>query len=484
MRPVLGSVGRVARGRLHAFVGVGLLCLAWALANPMFAAPDEVWHVARAQSAWRGDITPPYSTDGVPVSEVFCMAFQPDVTADCMDLAWGEPTSEQLIPRTDGYPTAFYFIAGVPTRIVGGLSGAYAVRLWLGALCAAIVAFAVRRLQSCRDDDLGVVALMIVLTPMSVFLMSSVNPSGLSIAFGALAASAGLAWQSTRSRQDLVVLVVSVGLIVLLRRDGPIIGVLLLGTFLGPQLAGLFGAARARPVAALATVSGAVLGVAVASAASWGFIGRQLGKGAQWENWRILLSDIDGYLRQLVGNFGWLDTGVSEATMSMWFITAGIVLSVVMTQRNGPARQGAFLLAMCAVLPIAFGLFRGPYFQTRYVLPAFVAGFVIFAVSNVPCLHANPAWPRIRRVLALGVFAVHVTAFLTNMHRYSHGQTREWSLFANAAWEPPHIGNVGALVLGVAGSLAFASLILTGGWRSSVVPDVVDSESGEPLTQG
>ena len=384
------------------------------------------------------------------------MAFQPNVTADCMDLSWGPSTSEQLLPTTDGYPPLFYVVAGVPTRLVGGLGGAYVVRLWLGGLCSVILVAAIRRLRALREDDLGVVALVVALTPMSIFLMSSINPSGLSIALGALGVAAGFAWQTTRSRRELVVLLASCAGIVLLRRDGPIIGGLILLTFVAPHLRRLrsLGAIRLTRATSLGCLAIAA-GVVVVTWSSWSFIARQVTRDLTWSNWRITLSNVDGYIRQLVGIFGWLDTWVSEATLSMWFLTAGTLIAIAVMNRLSPSRQGTILVLACLVMPLLFGFFRDFYFQTRYVLPAFVAGVVLFVVSGVDDLSSRRTWPRARLMIAAGCFITHLTAFLTNMHRYSNGQTERWSLFTESAWEPPHIGNLGALLLVVAGSLGF-----------------------------
>ena len=457
---------------IRTFACLALLIGAWALANPMFAAPDEDLHLARAQSTWLGDVTPPYSTDGVPVEEVFCMAFQPNVTADCMDLSWGPPTSEQLLPTTDGYPPAFYVVAGAPTRLVGGLGGAYVVRLWLGGLCSLILLGAIRRLRALREDDLGVVALVVALTPMSIFLMSSINPSGLSIALGALGVAAGLAWQATQSQREFAVLLASCAGIVLLRRDGPIVGGLILLSFVAPHLrrlrsSGAIRLSRVTLLGGLAIASGAV----VVTWSSWLFIARQVTRDANWSNWRITLSNLDGYIRQLVGIFGWLDTWVSEATLSIWFLTTGALVAIAVINRSRSARYGVILVLACLVMPLLFGFFRDFYFQTRYVLPAFVAGLVLFVVSGVDDLSSRRTWPRARLLIATGCFITHFTAFLTNMHRYSHGQTQRWSLFAGSAWEPPHIGNLGALSLVVAGSLGFARLAARRVGQPAVVSD-------------
>lgn len=439
---------------------IGLLIGAWALSNPMFAAPDEDLHLARAQSTWLGDMTPPYSTDGVPVEEVFCMAFQSSVTADCMDLAWGSPTTEQFLPTTDGYPPAFYVVAGVPTRLIGGLGGAYVVRLWLAGLCSVILVAAISRLRALRDDELGVVALLVALTPMSIFLMSSINPSGLSIALGALAGAAGLTWQATRSRRELVVLLASAVGIVVLRRDGPIIGGVILLTFIAPHV-WRFRSTSVRQLRRVTVGGGVVIaaGLLVATWSSWSFLGRQLSNDFNWSNWRITLSNVDGYTRQLVGIFGWLDTWVSEATLSIWFLTAGVLLGVAVFNRERPCRQGMVLLVSCLAMPVLFGFFRDYYFQTRYVLPAFVVGFVVCSVTGAEDMSSSRTWPKVRLILGTGLFLTHLTAFVTNMHRYSHGQTEQWSLFTEADWEPPYLGNWGAASFASVGALSFALLV-------------------------
>jgi len=65
------------------------LCATWALTNPMFASPDEPAHLARAQGLSRFDFTPPYETDGLPISAPECYRFIANAAANCADLAWG-----------------------------------------------------------------------------------------------------------------------------------------------------------------------------------------------------------------------------------------------------------------------------------------------------------------------------------------------------------------------------------------------------------
>ena len=69
----------------------------------MFAAPDEPAHLLRAQGFSQFDFSSPYQTDGIPLTEIDCLRFNADVTADCMNLVWEEPWNE-LGTSTDGYP--------------------------------------------------------------------------------------------------------------------------------------------------------------------------------------------------------------------------------------------------------------------------------------------------------------------------------------------------------------------------------------------
>lgn len=457
--------------RWHLFAGVFCLLLTWALTNPMFASPDEDLHLARSQSTWLGDLSAPYSTDGIPVGAVRCFAFQPAVTADCMDTTWGPDTQTQALPTTNGYPPLFYVIAGAPTRLVDGLEGAYAVRVWLALLSSGIVAAALARLADLRRDGLAVAAAVVALTPMSMFLMASINPSGLSIALGTLAVASGLTWRRSPTGRELAVLGLSIAGVVLLRRDGLIIGGLLAAAIIGPSAAPLLAMAR-RHRGVLAGTALAVVAAGVGFALwSWEFLSGQLSGNFSLSNWRLTVFSLNHYLHQLVGIFGWLDTLVNGLTRTIWFVCLGVLVTIPLSSRSRRSAEGLFLLASCVALPMVFGLFRVQYFQTRYILPIWVAGFVLYMVMHVPELNGGRGWTNIRRFLIGGVFVTHTTALLTNLHRYSHGNATEVSLFTDPSWEPPAVGYVGALILALLGSAALVGLLTKPALARSAEPE-------------
>lgn len=452
------SATRARRG-WYGFVCVFALVLTWSLTNPIFAAPDENLHLARSQSTWLGDFFPPYSTDGVPVGAVGCFAFQPAVSADCMDTTWGPETDAQLLPTTDGYPPFFYLIAGAPSRLVDDLVGAYTVRVWLALLSSLIVAAALRRLSALRTDGLATVALLVALTPMTMFLMSSVNPSGLAVALGALAVASGLTWRQDPRPRELATFGACLAGIVLLRREGLLVSGLLAVGVIGPSAWTMVASIRHHRTTLLGVIAGVSLAAASFLAFSWDFLAGQLSSNFTWSNWRMTLVFSNSYLHQLVGVFGWLDTFAAAVTRTVWFLCVGVVVGIAVWMRERRAYEAVFLLVACAVLPLVFGFFRLQYFQTRYVFPVFIAGFVLYAVLYVPDLTALRQWTAARRVLMAGVLFTHLTAFMTNLHRYTHGNSAEVSVFTEPAWEPPGLGYPLALFLGVGATVLFTSLM-------------------------
>lgn len=85
-----------------------MLGLAWVIATPIFAAPDEVAHVIRAASAiYQG-------------AKVGCFAFEPDVTADCMKL--GGPRNEVTTDTWVGHHNPAYVQGGGASRVLADSS--------------------------------------------------------------------------------------------------------------------------------------------------------------------------------------------------------------------------------------------------------------------------------------------------------------------------------------------------------------------------
>ena len=446
---------------LSLFVAMLPLPAVWALANPLFASPDEPAHMVRAQGAVRGDFQRPYTTDGLPVAAVDCLRFRPDVTADCMDLTWGAHGLEQR-STAETYPPLFHVVAGLPAVLLRGPPAAYAMRLWLALVCCAALAWAAVLLWTRVPRAWSVAAVFLAATPMVVFTMATVNPSGLAAAGAALLWAAGInvtrPTAGTMRRASAVTLLAALLLLPLFRRDG-LPWVLLVVAVLGTTLDRARFAALRRDRRAV----GAAALVAVGFALTWrtwirpvvaAFVADSVNRGRG--DWTSGITALAGHAGEVVGLFGWVDTPVTPETLALWLGALGAVLAAAIATGSRPEAR-AVLLALLAmvVVPAVIGAIRHPYFQGRYLFPMSV-GAVLLAGQ---ALAGGRLAPRRSRGLLIAVVAAtalgHFLAFAQNLRRYAVGASGPWSSLDDAAWHPPMLSNPAALLL-AAGAIALA----------------------------
>lgn len=436
----------------------------WSLANPLFASPDETTHMIRAQSTSVGDFSSPFTTDGLPIRSVECFVFQSEVSAACQDVHWGEPGTTWELP-TENYPPVFYAIAAIPAVFTSGIAGAYLMRLWLAALCVALVAWAGVLVTRPGSGPWRLTGLVIAMTPMAVFTMATVNPSGLGVAFASLFVTGALATRTEFRRRTEVVAAVLTGMLgmTLVRRDG-IIWLVLSCVVLMPlmpfrtvrsSLAGL-----PRWLVATAT---AVLILLIGATVLWAgptigeFVTGGAGGGTDaWEAARYVRT----YVFHVIGTFGWLDSPIGEEPFLIAMIAAGSlgVLALVGSNRRYVAST-ALGIAALLLAPVGFGMVRFPYFQGRYLLPvwvclALVAGASV-AMGGLGAVLARRT-PRFLLVVWAGV---HLVGFVQNLRRYSVGRSGSWGFIFGGDWHPEMMSNVVAVGLFVA-SLVFAGAVV------------------------
>lgn len=439
------------------------LCAMWALTNPMFASPDEPAHVARAQGFSRFDFSEPYETDGLPMTEQRCYAFNAAITADCADLTWGTDGTE-VETRTRDYPPLFHTVAAVPALVFSGLSGAYVMRLWLALVCCALVAWATVLLLRPGRSRWLLLGLVMGLTPMSVFVMSTVNPSGMTVALSAVAVAGLVARLRWDDRRLSVWVAIGVGLLglVLVRRDGIAWVLSILAIFVPVLRADPEWRRRAwerwrdvmgpRARTALAVLSslfvvGMVAGVVWVIPVLDRFVttGEIGGNGSRWQG----LGSIPLYLDQMIGTFGWVDTFVGPELFTLAIVAGGVLVALALAGGRWEwARGTAIGVLLLFAVPVAFGFVEFPYFQGRYLLPVWMALMMVSAVA----VSASDAGERLRERLGGGLLAVwwlvHLFAFWQNLRRYSVGLSGGWGdVVSNPAWEPPMMGNGVAVAL-------------------------------------
>ena len=493
-------------------VALFALLAIWAVANPMFASPDETVHMVRAQGFANLDFSNPYRTDGIPIGEVDCFRFEPDTTAECMVLTWPTAPVEIDARSTDGYPPLLHVVAAVPAVAVDGLGGAYAMRVWMAAVVAALLGWAAMLLSRPGMGPWPLVALVASLTPQVVFISSSVNPSGLTAASAAVLAAALVSFVTPYRHAPEVRAAVIVGVLglVLTRRDG----VLMLAALVAAMAPLVwFGSAATvrdavrkglgRSAALLVGLVVGVIAVAAVVLRSWGGYAidylRNPGRRYRSADIAEAVGSVPGYLYELVGVFGWRDTPIGPLFVAIGVIIVVVLLVLVVTvapRRLAVATLWAFMV-MTAVIVVS-GMIEFTYLQARYLFPVWIAAMVTAGVAIDAGRPARSISAMLTPVV-LGLWAVlQFGAFFVNQRRYSVGLNQVWSPSAATRWDPPLLSNSVAMVAMIAAVVLAVWVITTvanqgrhrsegddrstmsAGRRSSVQRDGVDPDRAQP----
>jgi hypothetical protein len=476
---------RARRTGLVAACLVAVLGTVWALATPLFAAPDEPAHAVRAAATWTGDfsgrefqvdagragrvtikryeVPSPYEL-GQPIAA--CNAFKALVPAGCGPpfLPTGETTRAS---STAGfYPPLFYVMAGWPAAVTEGARSMYLMRLTHVAACAALVGLAAWA-SARRRGSLALTGLMLSVTPMVAFLSATVNSSGLEItaAIGlwcTLAALLDPPGHAGERRWGEAAAVVVTGLTLCFSRTfSPGYAAVICGiTLLSAPGVGVRSLLRRREVLtalAVLAVGGAVATLLIATS---GQFDTPATSGVPLPDGETPLSIGLGFqemsFRQMIAVFGWLDSGTAQLAYYSWLIAVGTLLigGVVVGGWRRLSGAGLALLATVA-LPIAANWQQvetaGFVWQGRYSLP-FAVGIPILAAMALDESRTLGAPERRRAVIGIGVLAVvaQTYALYWSLRRTGVGQAGDLVFFADATWSPPFLGNLGALLTVVA----------------------------------
>jgi len=477
--------------------------VAWALAGPLFGAPDEPSHSVKAVALWSGQLSGEDATsDAGHLTTTFqlpavwaqatvvrdCFAFAPMVTADCAPPFAGSVTTTGVETTAGHYPPLFYALVGWGGRLSSGPIGLYVMRIAGAVVCGALLASAVRALARVMDPRLAVAGVLVAATPMVLFLAGSVNPNGLEIcaAIAVWASLVALLHRTDRSPgpapTPLVVQLVVVGSIMALSRT------------LSPMFLGLIAilAAASVPTAVVrrllrdrsARIGGVVLvGVAagaMASVALSGALASTPGRiGTDGANPAIvILGETDGYVAEMIGVFGWLDTQPPSITLFLWLGAVFGLLALGLAL--GTPRSAIGLLAVLGTtiaLPVIVqypsAAAQGLPWQGRYTLPIAV-GIPLLAVVIIDRKRALV--PGLASRASVGIAAItgvaSVAAFAWTLRRYTTGATgslRIWS----GAWQPPG-GSLALVLVMVAFAVAAVAVAVRTGSdppRVAIEPD-------------
>ncbi|MGD9702323.1 MAG: DUF2142 domain-containing protein [Acidimicrobiia bacterium] len=471
---------------LLTFVIVLAPFLAWALATPPYASPDENDHIRYAVAVasftpvkaipaddreWSDDVFDQFAQRGIAAPDLIavgwgyarlpafysqegfaCFNFDSDVTADCQTFADLSGTRE-LVMSTRLYPKPYYAIVGLPSLVADTTATIYAMRAVSSAIAAGAIAFAVTVAR--RRRRVMLLGIAVALTPMVWFMGASVNPNGAEIAL-ALAWWVGLIALTGDERhppaRGLVAgtMISGAGLAVVRPLSLVWLGLIAIVVMIDAGRAPLRRLLAERSVrigAAIVIVIGAVQAALVAGNGSLGSTDPRTaltGISAS-DALRTSIGRQPKVLEEMIGIFGWLDTRVPSGVVITWLVVLGLLTGLALLA--GEHRRLAVLsgLAVAAVVvPVVMEVQGvdavGFIWQGRYSLP-FALGVPLLAARAIegPVLAGAP--PAVRRRIALVVTLASAlacgVAFYQALRRYTVGASGPIQLWDGASWQPP-----------------------------------------------
>jgi hypothetical protein len=455
----------------------------WSLATPFFASPDEPAQVARAVALVHGQLVGKTVKNAgnaitdVTIPKVYasgpryggCFTFKDTVPASCAHRLTQSKAEVRAVTYVGRYPPLYYAIVGLPSLFTASSNGLYAMRLTSALLNAVFLALGAFSIAAWSRSRFLLVGLLVAATPMTFFLGSVVNPSGLEITSAMCLWCAGLVLALERSDKPppgLVAVSTAAAITLLLSRAlSPlwVVGILLLLTLL-TGWRGVRSLARARAMR-WALVP---LVPAAAFAIGWLVVAHALdllpvgvkAKGSGTPLAASILGDTATWVQQMIGIFGWLDTLSPLLTYLFWYAAIGLfVLLALSCARRRHAAALVLLIVVVVFVPvlISYGQAHrlGIIWQARYIMPMAV-GVPLMAVALV---ERSGALREIRSrvatmvctLLAVAAFA----AFAEALRRYVVGVKGPIDYLAGS-WHPPF----GATTLTVAALVLLALLAL------------------------
>ncbi len=386
-----------------------LLCVAWALATPLFAAPDEPAHAVRAASVARlevlGDEVPRFDNALVvqapkayyrAAGTITCYAFKRSIPADCSEFT--DETQLVDVPTSAGrHPPAYYFVAGLPSLAFRGDVGVYLMRLVSALIVGAFVASTATSLERLRRPRVGALGVLLAATPMLFFVGGVVNPSAPELAAAlSLWVGGALLVREAPSRIDpkLVRRVAAAAIVLVLSRQLAPLWLALIAA----ALVAIGGWAAVRALWASRHARRWGVGVLIAGVLQMGWIllagpldpalGEAtgipgLGRGTAL---RISFGESLNRLREMVGWFGWLDTPSPGFTYLVWVAALAALAAIAIAVGRRRYVIVAALTAVVAVAaPIGFEVLQarriGFFWQGRYSMPMAIGVPVLLALS-------------------------------------------------------------------------------------------------------
>jgi len=457
-----------------AFVLVFLMIEGWSIATPPFGGPDEPNHVARAVALVHGELTGKTLRFGIittSIPRVYtvspqcqhcylftpsgnamwpCFAFWNTIPAACQQLREGV---SPVTTETNNYPPIYYAIVGLPTLAVTSITGLYLMRLVSGLVSSIFIALAVMTVFAWSRSRLLYMGILLGATPMTLFMASVVNPSGLEISTGLCLWCSGLIL--TLENVDdppaglIAVVAVSAGALMLIRPVSPlwvVMIIVILALLAGPRA--IVALLRRRSI----RTAGLVVAIAGCLALGWALhfaavgsapAGPQVAPGTT--NTEILITlmrETGRWLQQMVGVFGWLDTNAPLYTYLVWAIATGLLLLLaVAVSRLRQSAALVLLIALVLIVPVMFGYGEArnvgiDFWESRYILPLAVGVPLVATILVGGSRVGATVRPRLIALSCCAIGSASVVAFAQALRRNTVGVSGPID-FLNGLWNPP-----------------------------------------------
>ena len=321
------------------------------------------------------------------------------------------------------------------------------MRLFGSFVCALLFAFGIDSLSSSLRRPSGAVAVALVLTPMTLALCATVNPSGLAIssAFATWAAAIALSRKSSQhiTSSSLIRIYAPFVLFLAVRRDSLIWGVaificcLLLQPWshVRPTMRNIATWLLA-PVVFLEGflhmfVWGGPNGQGISES------GSLLGSSTTG-NAKAAFGRLPSYFNEAIGVLGWLDTVLPDLVYLAW---GSLIIGITALAFSSGERRTRTALLLCfaffVLIPVKIGSVQYPYLQGRYTLPLLIGAPLIATLPFAPT-PMSPLGNRKSsfRINAL-IWLLGIISFAQSLRRFSNGLSSPWSSLLHPEWNPP-----------------------------------------------
>lgn len=472
----------------------------WSLTTAPGGAPDEIQHSLRSIAVWDDQLLlEPRPEGGATVRipqvwseievDIKCFTGNQAAPADCA-ASW--PTDDGIIEQTGNsagrYNPTYYLLVGLPFQLFEPETALHVARLLSCLLTSILLTLATGALLVRRGSVLARAGFVAALTPMALFLGSTVNPSGMEIS-GAIAGWVGLlmmARNPTHPALRYFAVVTAIGLCsMVVSRPASYLWLVVLGVVFaiaaGRRNLGIL----VRRPAVLVTV--AAVAIVTACCLLWNYLAMtsDVSTGAPpfgglAEGFLATFHNSAGWWEQQIGVLGWLDT--PPPTGALWG-TLLLIGAIVIPAAVG-ARPG-MRIALLAAVAAAFGVpilaqtllypTTGLIWQGRYGMPLTVGVVLVAGIALDEASVFDPAIARRLMRACLGGWAlIGMVVGFYNLQRYATGSSGAYKfLWQPTAWQPPG-GNAVAFGVTVVGYLAVAVALTRLGLRPVSALDVAD----------